>query len=151
MEGFLEPFPIIENVVQKLVSLNFEDYIVSFVKNDSSQLRFADNQFTIAKNWTSATLKIFGVKQQKTVSTEINNLTTDVINNTLENLDKLAIALPKNDNYLGISEGPFSYPTIEQLIDPNYDDFHSKAVDNVELAINSALEVGAKRSAGVLY
>lgn len=151
MEGYVEPFPIIENVIQKLVSLDFEDYIVSFVKNDSSQLRFSDNQFTIAKNWTSATLRIFGVKQQKTVSTEINNLTTDVINNTLENLEKLAIALPKNDNYLGISEGPFSYPTIEQLVDPNYDDFHSKAVDNVESAINSAIEVGAKRSAGVLY
>ncbi len=144
-------FSIIESSSKKLVDLGFDDYIITTNRRNRSQLRFADSQITVVKNWASLDLGIYGVKDSKTVAAEIENISEDTISSSLESLLKLANSMPKNPNYLGISDGPFSYPKIESLADPEFLEFHDKSVDKVYTAINVAEEEGAKRSAGVLY
>ncbi|MCG3227260.1 MAG: TldD/PmbA family protein [Candidatus Heimdallarchaeota archaeon] len=141
---------IIELSNNKLNELDFADYVIETERSNRSQLRFADNQFTIAKNWASTILSIFAVKESRTVATQIEDLSAETINSSIESLAKLAGSLPKNENYMGISDGPFSYPNIEHLADPEFLDFHDKSIDMVESAIRTAEEEGAKRSAGVL-
>ena len=142
---------IIETSSKKLTDLGFDDFIITTDRRNKSQLRFADSQITVAKNWASLTLGIYAVKDQKTVAVDLEDISEDTISSSLESLLKLANSMPKNPNYLGISDGPFSYPKIEYLADPNFLDFHDKSVDSIYSAINSAEEEGAKRSAGVLY
>ena len=141
---------IIEFSLNKLNDLNFSEYVIETQRSNRSQLRFADNQFTIAKNWASTILSIFAVKDARTVATQIEDLSEETLDSSIESLAKLAGSLPKNENYMGISDGPFSYPNIEHLADPDFLDFHDNSVDNVEKAIRAAEEQGAKRSAGVL-
>ena len=142
---------ILDHSVRKLIDLEFDDYVITTNRKNRSQLRFADNQITVAKNWASLSLEIFATKNSKTVVVEIDNISEESISSSLESLLVLANSLPKNQNYLGISDGPFSYPKIESLSDPDFLDFHDKSIDKVYTAINSAEEEGAKRSAGVLY
>ncbi|MCG3222344.1 MAG: TldD/PmbA family protein [Candidatus Heimdallarchaeota archaeon] len=136
--------------INKLNELDFVDFVIETERSNRSQLRFADNQFTVAKNWASTILSIFAVKESRTVATQIEDLSEQTISSSIESLAKLAGSLPKNENYMGISDGPFSYPNIEHLADTEFLDFHDKSIDNVEAAIRAAEEEGAKRSAGVL-
>ena len=144
----------IKNIIQfaqnKLTSLEFDDYALLAERSNTSQIRFADSQITVVKNWASLDLSVFAVKDNKTVVVDLENLSEDIINSSLESLKKLANSLPPNQNYMGISEGPFSYPTIDNMIDSEFLDFHDKALDQVGVALNAAEQEGAKRSAGVL-
>jgi PmbA protein len=144
----------IENVfdiaTNKLNELEFSDFIIESQRSNRSQLRFADNQFTVAKNWASTILSIFAVKDNKTVATQIEDLSDDAILSSIDSLAKLAKSLPKNENFMGISDGPFSYPNIEHLADTEFLEFHDNSIDYVESAIRAAENEGAKRSAGVL-
>ncbi len=142
---------VIDLTIKKLQELSFEDYVLQTEKSNKSQIRFADNQITIVKNWASMDLGIFAVKNQKTVAVELQDLTSETILSSLDSLDKLVSSLPPNQNYMGISDGPFSYPSIDELSDPDLIDFHEQALDTVTASINAAQEEGAKRSAGVLY
>ncbi|MHA1686299.1 MAG: TldD/PmbA family protein [Candidatus Heimdallarchaeaceae archaeon] len=142
---------IFDTSSKKLTELGFSDFVLSLNSRDRSQLRFADNQFTVAKNWLEVSLSVFAVKHNKTVGFTVNDLRLEAIEKVIKNVDVLAKALPSNPNFLGISEGPFSYPVIDQILDPAFDDFTDKAVDLVQGAINKAESEGVKRSAGVLY
>ncbi|MBY9001649.1 MAG: TldD/PmbA family protein [Candidatus Heimdallarchaeota archaeon] len=142
---------VIDLTLKKLQELGFEDYILQTEKSNKSQIRFANNQITIVKNWASMDLGIFAVKNQKTVAVDLQDLTSDTILTSIDSLDKLVSSLPPNQNYYGISDGPFSYPSIEELSDPDLIDFHEQSLDKVTAAINAAQEEGAKRSAGVLF
>ena len=141
---------ILQITGDKLKSLEFDDYSILAERSNTSQIRFADNQITVVKNWASLVLNIFGAKENKTVAVNLENISPEIIDSSLESLNILANSLPKNQNYFGISEGPFSYPTIDNLFDSEFLDFHDKALDNVQAAINAAEAEGAKRSAGVL-
>ena len=141
---------ILDFTASKLNSLEFDDYAISATRGNRSQLRFADSQITIAKNWASLELGVFAAKNSKTVAVEIEDLSEDSIITALESLEKLANSLPPNQNYFGISSGPFSYPTIEHLADTEFVEFHDQSIDQVQGAINAAEATGAKRSAGVL-
>ena len=101
---------IIDISSKKLVDLGFDDYIITTNRRNRSQLRFADNQITVAKNWASLNLEIYAVKESKTVAVDLENISEDTISSSLESLLKLASSMPINPNYLGISDGPFSYP-----------------------------------------
>jgi PmbA protein len=141
---------ILEMSVNKLNELNFSEFVIQTERSNRSQLRFADSQFTVAKNWASTILSIFAVKEARTVATQIEDLSEETVHSSIESLSKLAGSLPKNENFMGISDGPFSYPNIEHLADHEFLDFHDNSIDNVEKAIRAAEEEGAKRSAGVL-
>jgi PmbA protein len=141
---------IIDISVSKLNELDFSEYVIETQRSNRSQLRFADSQFTVAKNWASTILSIFAAKEAKTVATQLEDLSVDTITSSIESLEKLAGSLPKNENFMGISDGPFSYPNVEHLADPEFLDFHDNSIDNVEKALRAAEEEGAKRSAGVL-
>ena len=141
---------LLELIKKKLEDLSFDDYIVHLERGNRSQLRFADSQITIAKNWASMNIEVYAVKDSRTVAIEFEDLSKETIDSSLDSLLKLANSLPPNQNYFGISDGPFSYPTVDSLVDTEFLDFHDKSIDSVISAINSAEEEGAKRSAGVL-
>jgi PmbA protein len=150
MVGKADISSVIDIASNKLKELNFEDYVISINRSNTSQLRFADSQFTIAKNWASFDLGIFSAIESKTVAVNLEDLSEDTINNSIDSLLKLANSLPPNQNYQGISTGPFSYPTIDALTDPEFLEFHDQSLDRVISAIHAAENEGAKRSAGVL-
>ena len=141
---------ILDLTANKLNSLEFDDFTITANRGNRSQLRFADSQITIAKNWASLELGVFAAKDSKTVAIEIQDLSENSIISALESLEKLAKSLPPNQNYFGISDGPFSYPAIEYLADTDFVEFHDQSIDQVQGAINAAEAEGAKRSAGVL-
>jgi len=134
-------------VVSSAQKLGAEDVICSVAENNTKQIRFANNTITASKSWSSKVLGIFLVKDKRVVATDISDLST--IDRMLEDLIKLANVMEKSQNYQGVAEGQFQYKPsspdarIPGLLDELY--------DYVDVAINSALDAGAKRVAGVLY
>ncbi|MFX0162281.1 MAG: TldD/PmbA family protein [Candidatus Hodarchaeota archaeon] len=117
----------------------------------NNQVRFARNEVSIVKQWNGLNLQVFVSFGRKIAMTQINQIDRDVVRGTVEKLVVLCKAMKENEGYFGIAEGPFSYDPIPKTFDPKICDLREKAIDLVEGGINSALEEGAKRAAGVFY
>lgn len=142
---------IVDLAYKKLQDQKFDDFIIHLDYQSKSQLRFAKSKFTVAKNWDTVSIMLFGAKNKSIVTADIHDFSPDIVNDVLNSLALQAQSTPKKEDYMGISQGPFSYPIIDRVYDDTIDDFTDIAVDKVQSAINKAEEVGAKNSAGVLY
>ncbi|MFX0117002.1 MAG: TldD/PmbA family protein, partial [Candidatus Hodarchaeota archaeon] len=128
-----------------------DDAIVAANRSISHQIRFTKNEVNIAKRWQSTNLSVYLVKDKRIASTDLNDVSSiRRVTDALQDLLAFTNALEKNVDYQGIAEGPFDYQNIPQTFDPSMNDFSDYAFDHIEGSINSALEEGAKDSAGVL-
>ncbi len=129
--------------------LRMDDAIANASRVLSYQVRFADNQIVITKRWSETSLDVFFVKDKKIIASELMNIDPNALDTSITQLAKFARSMKPNEEYRGISQGPFVYPTIQDSYDARFTDLGDKSIDLVEAAINAALEEGAKRTAGV--
>ena len=134
-------------VVKKAKKLDADDVVCQSQLSLTKQIRFANNEITATKTWESEFLSVFLTWKKRVVSTTINDF--NKIDSSLDDLIKLAKASNENKNYYEIASGDFSY------IDLNFDkgivNLEEELIDYVEKGINSSIDNGAKRVAGVLY
>ena len=143
-------FEINEFILKKAKELGFGDVVVLSHEQNRRQVRFANNEITVAKNWHEQRVDIFVEYQKRLGTTTLTSLDKNTIENALKTLLKSVKNLTPKEDYYGIAEGPFKYKDIPETFD--------KAIvgldepnEYIERAINAALEEGAKRVAGVLY
>ncbi|MFX0121839.1 MAG: TldD/PmbA family protein [Candidatus Hodarchaeota archaeon] len=142
---------ILEKSLRYLEKTSPEDVIVYGNDNINFQIRFTRNDIIVSKRWANIELGFFYVKDKKMAATEISDISSlELIYHTLDDLIKFSRALPPKEDYGGIAEGPFEYQSVPDLYDEKIMDFSDKAVDQIEQGLNSALEAGAKHSAGIL-
>ena len=137
---------ISEYVVKKYKKF---DYIAAnHIISKSNQIRFANSDISISKEWNQNFLSIFLSKDGKTISTAVDNPTKEKINRVLKKSIKLMKFLKKNENFYKLARGPFKYRKSKpdkKILNGEFDD-----LDIIEASINSALENGGKKCAGTL-
>lgn len=136
-----------EYVVKKAKKLGGEDIVCQSQITSTKQIRFANNEITATKNWETAHLSIFLTWKKGVVATSIDDFSK--IDSSLNDLMKLAKSSEKNQNYHEIASGKYSYKQF--YCDKKILNLEEKLIDYVDWGINSAIENGAKRAAGVLY
>lgn len=115
------------------------------------QIRFSHSDIDVSKRWDHALLEVFVALGRKVTEVDIQDPTHAKIEKFVSQAVEFAGTLPDNELYGGIETEIYTYPTIEGLFDKQIADFHEKAPELVNVAIQSSLDAGAKRSAGVLY
>ncbi|MBU7016976.1 MAG: TldD/PmbA family protein [Theionarchaea archaeon] len=131
-------------IVKKALNLGATDVIAKGIHSENQQLRFSNNEIDIAKTWHENLVQIFLVFKKRIVSTEIRDF--DNLDESIEELVRLAKISRENPEYGGIAEGPFAYS--DRRGDPDLKNL-TEVSDFVIAAINKALE-NAATTAGVL-
>ncbi|MFX0196481.1 MAG: TldD/PmbA family protein [Candidatus Hodarchaeota archaeon] len=136
-------------ILSKAEELGMDDVITNAQRVRSYQVRFANNQIVVTKRWSETSLNVFIVKNKRIIASELMDLEPEALIASIENLTKFASSMQPNEEYRGIAEGPFTYPTLEGLYDKTLVDLGETSIDLVEAAINAALAEGTNRTAGV--
>ncbi|ASJ11253.1 TldE-like protein [Thermococcus sp. P6] len=143
-------FDVNEFILKKAKELGFGDVVVLSHETERRQVRFANNEITVAKNWHSRKVDLFVELGKRVAGTSITELSEENIERTLETLLSNMKGMAPKEDYYGIAEGPFEYRDIPETFDKAIVEL-DEPNEYVEVAINSALEEGARRVAGVLY
>ena len=136
-----------KNILNKLKK-EVDDAVIISRTTDSNQVKFSNNKVSITQTWVNNSIAIFVAKDKKIVTTTIQDFRNASIEKSISLIKKNLSLMNPNDEYLGIAEGPFKYKKVEDLYDKeivNYD-----FSDKLEAGINKTLEVGAKRTSGLL-
>jgi len=143
-------FELNEFILKKAEELGFGDVVVLSYESNRRQVRFANNEITVAKHWHERKVKLFVEKDKRVATTTLTELSGGNIERTLKTLLRSVENLSPKEDYHGIAKGPFQYKNIPETFDRAIVEL-DEPDDYVEVAINTALSKGAKRVAGVLY
>ncbi|NJE41986.1 TldD/PmbA family protein [Thermococcus sp. GR6] len=143
-------FDVNEFILKKAKELGFGDVVVLGYEMDRRQVRFANNEITVAKNWHERKVELFVELDKRIAGTSITELSEENIERTLKALLSTLKNMAPKEDYYGIADGPFEYRDIPETFDKAIVEL-DEPNEYVETAINAALEEGAKRVAGVLY
>jgi len=146
----VEPKELAELVLREALGLGADEVAVAAVRSTSRQVRFANNEITVAKTWDSLQVHVYLAKDRRIVVTSLSNVDPGAIKEALKDLMSLLAVMKERPDYAPLPEGPFTYEPIPGLYDKALAELGEKAVDLVEEAINKALEAGGKRVAGTL-
>jgi len=146
----MTPEEIANYMKKELVKKGADDVLVSVGRDNTTLIKFANNKISVTKSWDTVDLGVFLAKDKKIVSTSIKDFSMKTADETITLLMKFVKSARPNTEYEGIAEGPFKYKDIEETYDPKIIDLNEKSIDFVEQGINTALDIGAKRTAGIL-
>ena len=143
-------FELNEFILKKAKELGFGDVVILTYETNRRQVRFANNEITVAKHWHERKVELFVELEKRIAGTTITELSEENIERTLKMLLGNMKGMSPKEDYYGIAEGPFEYKDIPETFDKAIVEL-DEPNEYVERAINAALEQGAKRVAGVLY
>ncbi|MFA4647791.1 TldD/PmbA family protein [Pyrococcus kukulkanii] len=143
-------FDVNELILKKAKELGFGDVVVLSYEMNRRQVRFANNEVTVAKHWHERKVELFVEWEKRIAGTSIIDLSEENIEKTLKTLKANLEKMKPKEDYYGIAEGPFKYKDIPETFDKAIVELDDPS-EYIERAINAALEEGAKRVAGVLY
>jgi len=143
-------FEINNFILKKAKELGFGDVVVLSQELGRRQVRFANNEITVAKFWHEKTAQLFVEMDKRIAATTLTDMSNESIESTLKALHSTLSTMEPKKDYFGIADGPFQYRDIPETYDKRIVEL-DEPNEYVESAINAALEEGAKRVAGVLY
>ena len=130
-----------------------DTWVIKGIIKSENQIRFSENNIDINKNWDDIRLILFLSNKRRTTEISINNLSPNVIENTLNYCEKLLNVAEINRYYKRLPEGTLKYDTSIQskIFDDRVVNLGEKAVDLVERATEVSITQGAKRVAGSFF
>jgi PmbA protein len=144
-----------EDLLQKTIDLakkeGAKDIIAKLVKKKEYQIRFSNSAIDNSKQWNLDALELFISIGHRFSVFSIQNPTADLLNQRIPKAVKGLKSLPWSLLYWGMDKAKYTYAPIEGLYDSEIEDFSDKAPELVNAAIQSSLDAGAKKTAGVLY
>ncbi|MHA1462360.1 MAG: TldD/PmbA family protein [Candidatus Heimdallarchaeota archaeon] len=144
-----------ENYPEKVIKLAHKEgateVIAKLTQNPSYQIRFSNSNIDISKKWDANVLEVFLAVGRKITQVDIQDPTEAKIEKTIPRAVSFAKKMPDSDLYAGMQQKVHSYKKIDGLYDKRTHSLFEKAPELVNIAIDSAIEAGAKRVAGVLY
>ena len=137
------------HVVDLALRRGATDVVVELQDEQRVMIRFSNNEVTISKFYNESVLRIFLMIEKRRASTTLPLSSIQRVEETVENLIKIAKITPPSDVYAPLPQGPFNYDpkllrSSEVSLNPD------RLTSYVEEAIKSALEEGAKKVAGTL-
>ena len=134
----------LDKAMNKLKSRGFDEYATELSSSRTEQVRFSRNNKDLYNIWDQSTLVIFASRGKRTVTTSVKD--PDRLDSSIELLWGLAGKIPENPSFEGINPETQEGYRVEKLAGIDYD-LH----DLSQEVVNSSLEAGAERAAGVLY
>jgi len=110
-------FEVNELILKKAKELGFGDVVVLAHEQNRRQVRFANNEIIVAKNWHTQKVELFAEYEKRVASTTLAALDENTIEKTLQMLMKSVKNLAPKEDYYGIAEGPFKYKDIPETFD----------------------------------
>lgn len=134
----------------KQLSKKVDDVVINLDFGNKTQIKFVNNDIVASQTWCDSQVQVFVNYKKRLISTSLENFTAPAANRLITKIVKFAKSSEPKPDYFGIAQGPFAYRKIEGLYDAKVANLSEKSIDLVEAGINSAIEEGAKRCAGVL-
>jgi len=113
----VEMFDVNELILKKAKELGFGDVVVLGYERDRRQVRFANNEITVAKNWHERKVELFVELEKRVAGTTITELSEENIERTLKTLLSNMRGMAPKEDYYGIAEGPFEYRDIPETFE----------------------------------
>ncbi len=130
--------------MKKLKERGFDEMALQLFSTRTEQVRFSGNSEDLYNNWDQTTLLIFASRGKKVVSTTVKDPSR--LESSIEALWNISGNIPDNPSFEGINPEKQNTYYEKKLKGRDYD-----LQDLATTLINSALESGAERTAGVLY
>jgi len=125
------------------------DVVAELHNEQRIMIRFSNNEVTVSKSYDESLISIFLMIKNRRAATTVPISSTQNLEKTVENLVKIAKITPPAELYAPLPEGPFSYdPKLLRASRVSLNP--ERLIGYVEEAINSALEEGARKTAGTL-
>ncbi len=147
-----------EDLLKKAVDIakreGARDIIANLVNKKEYQIRFSNSMIDIIKEWNLNELELFisiGRLLHRFSVFSIQNPTLDNIKEILPKKIRGLKEVPWSPLFWGMEKNQQSYSSTEGFFDSKIETFSEKAPELVNTAIQSSLEAGAKKTAGVLY
>lgn len=150
MEVGTSPVELARAAVKLGLELGADEVICLVLDSERRQIRFANNQATVAKTWSDRSVKIYVGRKKRVLFSEAKTAEWKEVRGLLDRMMKDVNSLRELPNYAPIPRGPFRYPSIREAYDRRVAEAGDSLFDFVDRAINSALEAGALRVSGVL-
>ncbi len=139
-------------ILSNALKLGVETAAVVVRANNRKMIKLVNNEIATTMRWREARASLLLAKKGRVVVTSLSELDEKSIKEHLGAIVKTMNMLNPLKDYAGLPRGPFNYQAIPDLYDKNILEL-SVSGEDVELAnqaIDSALEEGAQRTAGVL-
>jgi len=130
---------------------NIDEVIAQRIKGKTYQIRFSNSLIDNSKIWSNDILELFLAKGKRTTQIDIEAPTPTKIRNIITKASEFLLKLPESFLYNGMESNLHTYKKLEQIFDSKIMNFSEKAPELVNAAIQTSLESGAKKVAGVLY
>lgn len=134
----------VEKAMKKLEEKGFHEYALELFSSRTEQVRFSGNSKDLYNAWDHGLMVIFASRGKKTVSTNVKN--PEMLDSSIETLWDLAGKIPDNPSFKGINPDSMQKYHKKKMKGLDYD-----LQDMSATLVNSALESGAERTAGLLY
>lgn len=142
---------ILNKTLEIAKELGYSEILAEYESGEDWQIRFSNSSQDIFKRWEVEKLDVFVVKEGKTTEIEIKSPSIEEIRKKLTAAKKFLENSPKSQFYLGMESTVKELPKIQGLYDSRIKNFHQEAPMYINNAIQSAIDAGAKKVAGVLY
>lgn len=136
-------------LVEEAIRLGVDDVAVLGSLDNTKMVRFSNNKITVVKAWRNLGINMMiAIKKRKVVSS-FDETSLEKLKDSVKSLIKMTERSKPNYDYTSLPKGPFNYKTREF-----HEDTASLSEEDLvsysEVAIENALNEGAKRVAGTL-
>lgn len=131
-------------IMNKLTRKGFDEIALKYRKMRTEQVRFSRNSQDLYNDWDESDVSVFAARGKRTVFTSIKDF--NKLDETIERIWVMAGKIPENPLFEGLNPQSYSYPKISHSTGESFD-----LQDMSAGLINSAVENGAERTAGVVY
>ncbi|HDJ89132.1 MAG TPA: TldD/PmbA family protein [Thermoprotei archaeon] len=144
----MDLYSIGDKIFKIIEKFNPDDIAIKIGRSFSQMIRFTNNEIIVSKEWIQTGASIYIGYKKRMLTAGINEFSNKNIENVVENLIKSAKYIEPLEDYVSLPQGPFKYNPIEKCFDKKIleEDLSEKVYEAIESALNS----GAKRVAGVL-
>ena len=136
---------ILDKILRKLN--DFDDVVLSCSKNNSRQIKFADNEIVKTAVEETSNIYVFVSKDKKIITTTLKETDDKTLDKTVMMLKKMLNKVKAKEDYNGINYKKYKFGDVKDGYDKKIKDIDD--IDYVEKGINAALKEGAKRTNGI--
>ncbi len=136
-------------ILHKAEQLGATEVAARIIESRLFQHRFAKNLVTVSKQWSERKIQVFLAIQNRIASTSIQTVDKALTERILKSTIKVAQNSEPSPFYGGLNPEKHQPTELKDVYDPGIMDYVEKSGEHVNMAIQTAQEHGAKRSAGV--
>jgi len=145
----LEPYRIARYIVSNALKLGATDAVAGIHIGRERRIKFTNNEAVVSEDRDECSVDIFVAVREKRAAITIDGLSMPRIREAVKEVVQIAKMSSPADVYAPLPKGPFKYDK-RLLKGAKIKGDPERLTDAVEAAVNAALAMGAKRTAGTL-